>query len=456
MEKNRTWRESEWGARSLRLLWSLALIATGCAGASGHAGPDDSGAGRSSVAGMPGLNGVSGDAAAPVAGASASGGDADEGDVASGEYWIGLPVDIAGSSVHVRITSSTEARVWTQLWGERSYSIERSPGVDVSEERLDSGLVLRGAFVLRELGSASQTVSHLLSIAVSEGEAGHFGKIAKLLYIPQDTFYKLQSFAPTTATGRVRPDSDPTNVAIGSPPVDSLPIAPWSRFSLLTSKPAAEPFSQDVRASVGDGDVEVAWDFSDVTGSFGHFPGWPSLIGATVQFSGEVQSTNGIASPLAAGTALTMLHFGPTRTGSIDLQSPDLETWGSELHAADQLCVNGCLQLTSNGGLALRLPPSVTKLVIRYRTYHFPLTGAPLPPATPLIAMAATAGPPTATVLPESDPAFVDAVVSLPNSLSDTFVTLTVPMGTFSGVGEVTRTTEKWFVFIESITLTES
>ncbi len=424
----------------MKPIWPLALLVTACGGA-GHPPRDDAGDGGQSMAG------------------AAGSGDAEAGDVATGEYWIGVPQDIAGSSVHVRVTSSTEARVWTQLWGEQSYSIERSPGAAVSEERDNSGLVLRGAFVLHELGVGNHPqLARAISIAVSEGDAGHFGTAAKVLYVPRSTSSKFDSFAPTTITGRVRPDSDPTNAALDGAS-DSLPVAPWSSFSLVTSKPAAEPFSQNIHAMVGNEEADVVWDSGDLTRSTGHFPGWPSLLGATVQFSGDVKSTNGIASPFAGGPALTMLSFGPPRTGTIDLRSPDLETWGSEFREADQVCVNGCLLITSDGGLTLRLPPSSTNLAIRYRTYRDPGGGYPLPPVTPLIAIVATTGSTTETVLPETDPAysldyaFVDAVVSLPRSASDFFVTLTVPIGTFSGVSEVTRMTGEWSVYIESINL---
>ncbi len=172
--------------------------------------------------------------------------------------------------------------------------------------------------------------------------------------------------------------------------------------------------------------------------------------GPTVQLSGEVKSTNGVASPLPAGTALAMLHFGPTRTSAIDLRAPDLETWGSESRAGYEFCPTGCLGITSNGGLALRLPPSATQMAIRYRTGHGGL-GSPVAPATPLIVTAATTGTPTATALPQAASGFEDAVVTLPKGSSDLFVTLTVPIGTFDRSD--CKAPADWFVYVESISV---
>ena len=116
----------------------LALFAVACGGTG--EGADHAGAsGNTMIGENAGMAGTGGD-------------DTGANEVATGEYWITATLSGADSSIHVRVTSATEAIVWRGSGEERKFSIERSPGAALTGQPDGADPGVHGAFVLQEVG----------------------------------------------------------------------------------------------------------------------------------------------------------------------------------------------------------------------------------------------------------------------------------------------------------------
>jgi hypothetical protein len=378
-----------------------------------------------------------------------------------GEYWIKVNDGASGPMVpeqmHVRVTSASEAVVWRKSVGTETFSIEHSSGVEVGVEPLtptnpsDPRYVVHGPFVMKNMRNTATGYGGLHSIAVGEADPGHFGSSAMLLYATSQGCHAISEWktAPATAS----PDVESTSASIEG---DGTPLAPWAPFRLVTSKPAAPGWSRAVSAMADGAPVEVSWD-SEFTGAVdGVFPSWPSLLGKNVEFSGAIPSTNGINAPFAA--SLTLMRFGLTRTGSIDLrasQPADLDVWGSDRVAPGNTCSMGCLHLMGHGGLALRFAAGTTGIFVRYRTGVIGPAFPPLPPVVPLVATTMVVGSqPVVTSFADARDAFADFAVPVPNAPGEVLLWLAEQEGRFDPVEAGCVLAQPWDVYLESITVT--